>query len=119
LFSIVEPVVISPLAIQFVSVPDPAVINCTATGLPRPNITWAVLQDDVPTIISPTDTARFTTSTFRGTDHRQTTSILTVSNPQPALARIYVCDASNFIGNDSADFILVVHCKFRVLSQSI
>jgi len=95
------------------------VFNCTASGLPRPNITWTAMQDGIPKIISPTGTADFSTSTIIGTDDRQITSILTISRVKQTLADTYVCTASNFIRNDTADFYLTVHGKFRVLSQLI
>jgi len=65
-------------------------------------------------IISPIGIADISTSTIIGTDDRQITSILRISNVQPAMAATYVCTASNIVREDTAGATLVVHSKFKV-----
>ena len=110
---LVRPVITNPPMNQTVVDPDSAVFNCTATGLPRPNITWSIVQNGISTITSPTSTD-FTTSTIIGTDDRLITSTLRISSVRPALAATYVCNASNIIRDDTAGATLVVHSKFII-----
>jgi len=115
-FSVVGPVIIQSLINQSVVELESAVFNCTASGLPRPNITWTILQNGIE-LIFPIGTADFSTSMIRGTDDRQFTSILTVTSARPALAATYVCTASNIVSNDTAGATLVVYSEFKLLNQ--
>jgi len=91
---------------------DFAVFNCSATGLPRPNITWTIRQNNG---MSSTSIADFNISTIIGADDRLITSILTISIVQPVMAATYVCTASNFLGRDIADIDLIDPGKFKFL----
>ena len=93
--------------------PNPAYFNCTAEGVPRPDISWIVMQNGMMLEIS-SNLADFNVTILEAGD-RQATSILRVNSARPALAAIYTCLASNVVRNTTESASLLVHSKFTVL----
>ena len=95
---------------------DNATFMCTAEGLPRPNITWFRLLNEVPQAL-PVD--RFSVQTMDGPGERTVTSVLTIENAQPALAGMYVCNATNEVALDTEFVNLLVHSECIAFQSTI
>ena len=119
------PQIITP-AINFTVNEDNSVtLNCSASGIPAPTISWfRVDQNGSATSI--TD-ARFSISpsqvndSYKLSDSRGTgflvTSRLTVSTTQDADSGQYQCQAENDVGNTTREFELVVQSKSVIVGR--
>ena len=109
-YFVVGPNITSPPVNQTIVDPNPATFNCEAEGLPRPDISWFKIQNDMATEITSAD-SDFIVSTLNGTGDRQVMSTLKVDIVRPALAAIYICNASNVVRSITAASTLIVHSK--------
>ena len=109
-YFVVGPNITSPPVNQTIVDPNPATFNCEAEGLPRPDISWFKIQNDMVMEIASAD-SNFTVSTVNGTGDRQVMSTLKVDIVRPALAAMYICNASNVVRSITAAAILIVHSK--------
>ena len=81
---------------------DNVVLNCTARGIPRPNITWTPGPDSTRSV-----------TTFGSTDNEGfdiITSNITIMNIQRS-DTLYTCNGSNTLGSQIRSFTLTVNCK--------
>ena len=77
---------------------DPVTLPCDAEGNPEPWITWT--KDGQ--LISPNDPNRYTNSQ----------GALQIAQVQNTDSGIYICQATNPIGNDTRVYTLVVNGRF-------
>ena len=98
-------ITIPPAAVQAVD-GDNVTLNCTAEGLPLPNITWLVEPYGGGT---PVEIERDTETTEqRNESARQTTGFLTLQNVRPIDTANYTCNASNRLGSDASNALVEV-----------
>ena len=87
--------------------PDNAVFTCSATGRPRPNITWwRVEDDDSMTQIMEMEGVYTIGNAMFGERLRMST--LTIVGVQPSDERGYICRAVNDAGDTEATAMLTV-----------
>ena len=109
-YFVVGPNITSTPVNQTIVDPASATFNCEAEGLPRPDISWFKIQNDVAMEITSAD-SDFIVSTVNGTGDRQVMSTLKVDIVRPALAAMYICNASNVVRSMTAAATLIVHSK--------
>ena len=110
-YFVVGPNITSPPVNQTIVDPYSVTFNCEAEGLPRPDISWFKIQNDMAMEITSAD-SDFTLSTVNGTGDRQVMSTLKVNIVRPALAAMYICNSSNVVRSITAAAALIVHSKF-------
>ena len=101
---------------QAVVSPDSATFTCVTEGLPRPNITWFVLTGDGPQGL-PVD--GFMVQSVNGIEDRQVMSTLTISNTQPLVAGMYVCNATNDVDVEVAMATLTVNSELSMCCHGL
>lgn len=89
---------------QLTMAPGNVTFMCVAVGLPRPNITWFFLLNEVPIELSPAFI-----STSNGVNDREVVSVFILENIQPVMAGRYTCNATNEVGTDATIANLTVH----------
>ena len=94
---------LSPLE-QTVTSPAAATFTCSATGRPRPSVSWDRMELNANRTLLPDDRSVEMESGERGI-----TSTLTVDPTSAADAAGYVCVASNIVDNDEMSATLTVH----------
>ena len=109
-YFVVGPNITSPPVNQTIVDPNSATFNCEAEGLPRPDISWFKIQNYVVMEITSAD-SDFTVSTVNGTGDRQIMRTIKVDIIRPALAAMYICNASNVVNSITAAATLIVHSK--------
>ena len=107
-YSVAPEATISQKPTVTVSEGDPAVVMCTATGVPSPTISWyldGVLLADEDSTETP-DAATFSV----------TSDLMLTSVMRESAFAIITCTASNGVGANSSDSTqLIVLCKLFVL----
>ena len=89
---------------QTVTSPAPATFTCSATGRPRPSVSWYRVELDASrTFLSDVQSVEMESG------ERGITSTLTVTPTSAADAANYVCVASNIVGDDEMTANLTVH----------
>ena len=89
LFLVAANITETPLSVVVTS-SSTAMFNCTASGLPRPNITWT--GPDGTILISGQNNANIT---FININEREVVSILQLTMTSPATSGIYMCNTTN------------------------
>ena len=88
---------------EFVTLNQQHVLDCPASGIPPPTITWSFKGEIIPEYGSPS---------HRILDRGRQ---LLLINTQLFDAGMYTCTVSNVAGNTSLDFQVEVQSKFGVL----
>ena len=111
----VGPDITTPPMDQAVVSPDSATFTCVAEGLPRPNITWFMLTGDGPQGLP----AGVLVQSVNGIGDRQVMSTLTISNTQPQVAAMYVCNATNDVNVEFAMATLTVNSELSMCCHGL
>ena len=110
LFPPVPPVITTPPEDTTVIAPNPALLTCTARGIPQPEVYW--LREGVRL----TNSERITiTQTEVAEESIQ--SSLEINDTHLGDAGLYHCVVENTIGTESADGQLIVHCMSALESE--
>ena len=81
---------------QSVAEPLTAMFNCSATGHPRPTLTWQMFRNGVYTTISQSN--KYSITNIPVGEQNQT-STLTIYNTSPQDSAQYECNAMNILGS--------------------
>ena len=88
------------------------IFTCTATGIPRPNITWVYFYEDDLTVYS---LVKDSIEVDIGPDDFQIMSTLTLDYTQPFMSGVYGCNASNEVGSEINVANLTIYSKLHPL----
>ena len=109
-FIAVNPVIAKAPIDLIITAPDNATFTCTATGLPRPAISWQRVLGN--TTVSLTSSVNYSITSTGGTG-RQNSSSLTVLNTGPEDKAVYECVASNVVSTVTRNATLTVHGEYQ------
>ena len=111
LFSLVAANITEMPVNQTVTSPDDATFSCTASGLPRPNITWT--SPDSVTLVSGVNDTTITEDDSGG--ERSLVSTLYIINASPSSSGEYTCNADNTVGR--GDTLIMATASLTVYGE--
>ena len=79
-----------------VAEPSTAMFNCSATGHPRPTLSWQIFSNGVYTTVSQSNKYAITNAPL---GEQNQTSTLTIFNTSPQDSAQYECNAVNVLGS--------------------
>ena len=122
LSNLVVPVILEPGEITVVIVNQSMVaeFDCSAAGIPTPDISWFRVFDSESVVELTTDGRVMITQLQPDNEYlledrgivSQVNSTLLLMNTEDADSSTYICNATNSVGSDDGQFELIVQSKF-------